>query len=146
MLHSLLKSTDVDAPSTSLYFGQLKLCLRVSAAVGLLTLAACASTPKAPDQALQAAELAITTAEQARVADYASPELGEARLKLSAARAAVQEKNMVQAERLAQQARADAELALAKADAAKAKAVNEELNKSTEILKTEMQRNTEMPK
>lgn len=110
-------------------------------AFGLLMLAGCASTPKPPDQALQAAEMAITTAEQARVADYASPELGDARKKLAAAHAAVQEKNMVLAERLAEQARADAELATAKASIGKAGVVNEEMKKSTDTIKQEMQRN-----
>lgn len=109
--------------------------------LGSLLLAACASTPKPPDQALQAAEMAITTAEQARVADYASPELGEARQKLAAARNAAQEKKMVLAERLAEQSRADAELAIAKAGVGKASVVNEEMKKSTDTIKQEMQRN-----
>lgn len=110
------------------------------AMAGLLTLAACASMPP-PTEALQAAELAIANAEQARVADYASPELGTAREKLSAARTAVEQKKMAQAKRLAEQSRVDAELALAKAEAAKAQAVNDEMQKSTETLKQEMQRN-----
>lgn len=105
-------------------------------------LAGCASTPKAPDQALQAAELAIANAEQERVADYASPELGEARDKLTAARVAVVEKEMVRAARLAEQARADAELASAKAQAAKAQEVNEDLNKNINTLQQELQRNS----
>lgn len=105
-------------------------------------LSSCASTPKAPNEALQAADLAISTAEEARVADYASPELGEARQKLTDARVAVEKKDMVKAERLAEQSRADAELALAKANALKAKAVNDEMQKSISTLKQEMQRNT----
>ena len=110
--------------------------------VGLLELAACASPPKPPTEALQAAEQAITTAEQARVADYASPELGEAREKLSAARVAVQQEKMLAGKRLSEQAKVDAELALAKAGAFKAKVVNDEMQKSTGTLKQEMQRNT----
>jgi uncharacterized protein (UPF0264 family) len=108
---------------------------------GLLALAACASPPKPPTAALQAAELAIASAEQARVADYASLELGEAREKLTAARGAVQQEQMVLAGRLADESRVSAELASAKAEAAKAKAVNDEMRKSTETLKHEMQRN-----
>lgn len=114
----------------------------VFAAVGLLALTACATEPLPPDQELQAAALAITNAEQARVADYASPELGEAREKLAAANAAAQQKNMVDAKRLAEQSRLDAELATAKAEAIKAKTVNDEMKKGTESLKQEMQRNT----
>lgn len=105
-------------------------------------LAGCSSPPKAPNQALQAAELAIASAEQARVADYASPELGEARDKLTAARAAVAKEEMVSAARLAEQARADAELAMAKAEAAKAQAVNDELGKNINTLEQELQRNS----
>ncbi|MDR7088294.1 MULTISPECIES: DUF4398 domain-containing protein [Cellvibrio] len=107
-----------------------------------LLLAGCSSPPKAPDQALQAAELAIATAEQARVADYASPELGEARDKLTAARTAVAKEEMTTAARLAEQARADAELATAKAEAAKAQAINDELGKSVNTLEQELQRNS----
>jgi len=105
-------------------------------------LSSCASTPKAPTEALQAADVAISTAEQARVADYASPELGEAREKLTAARVAVEKKDMVAAQRLAEQSRIDAELALAKSNALKAKAINDEMQKSISTLKQEMQRNT----
>ncbi|WP_331345671.1 DUF4398 domain-containing protein [Cellvibrio sp. UBA7661] len=104
--------------------------------------AGCASTPKAPTGALQAAELAIAKAEQDRVADYASPELSEAREKLTAARVAVAEKEMVRAARLAEQARADAELASAKTQSAKAQEVNAELDKNADILQRELQRNS----
>jgi hypothetical protein len=116
---------------------------RLSIAVaGLLLVSACATVPKPPTEALHAAEVAITNAEQARVADYASPELAEARTKLVAARDAVTKEDMVRAQRLAEQSRADAELASAKAEAVKAKAVNDEMKKSTDTLKQEMQRNT----
>lgn len=108
----------------------------------LLLLSACASPTTPPNQALQAAESAISHAEQARVADYASPELGVAREKLTAANAAVQREDMLLAERLADQSRVEAELALAKSQAAKAKVVNDEMLKSTDSLKQEMQRNT----
>lgn len=112
-------------------------------AVGSIALfvSACASPPP-PQQALQAAESAIKNAEQARVADYASPELGVARTKLTAANAAVLREEMLLAERLAQQARVEAELALAKSQATKAQVVNDEMRKSTDSLKQEMQRNT----
>lgn len=105
-----------------------------------LFLGGCASTP-APNEALQAAELAITNAERARVADFAAPELGDARDKLAAARAAVNEENMVLAERLAEQSRVGAELAIAKAEVGKTQAVNDEMKKSTDVMQQEMQRN-----
>lgn len=113
-----------------------------TAVAGLLLLGACASAPKPPTADLQAAELAIANAERARVADYASVELSEARDKLTAARSAVQEEQMSRAQRLAQQARVDAELASARAEVAKARVVNEQMQKGTDTLKQEMQRTT----
>lgn len=111
------------------------------AAPFLLAVSACASTPQPPTEALQAAELAITNAEKARVADYASPELGEARNDLTAARRAVEAEKMQLALRLAESSQANAQLATAKAQAAKAKVVNDEMQKSIDTLKQEMQRN-----
>jgi hypothetical protein len=49
---------------------------------------------------------------------------------------------MVQAMRLAEQSRVDAELASARAEAARAKVVNDEMLKSIDAMKQEMQRNT----
>ena len=106
----------------------------------LLSVMACSSVP-APVAELAAAEQAILTAEQARVNTYAASELAEARKKLQDARAAVVQKDMLQASRLAQQSKLDAELALARAGAAEAMAVNDEMKKSTEILQQEMLRN-----
>lgn len=110
-------------------------------ALGLL-MAACAAAPKPPTAELLAAQQAIETAEQARVADYASPELAQARNKLNAANAAVQIEEMDMGRQLAEQSQADAELALARYQATKAKLVNDEMQKSTNSLKQEMQRNT----
>lgn len=110
--------------------------------VGVLTLVACMSKPLPPTEELQAAEQAIGHAEQARVADYASPELQEAREKLTAARNAIRKEDMTLAKRMAEQSRVEAELALAKAEAAKARVVNEEMKKGTRSLEQEMQRNT----
>jgi hypothetical protein len=106
----------------------------------LCSVMACSSVPE-PVAELQAAEQAILTAEQARVNTYAASELTQARQKLQEARAAVLQKEMLQASRLAQQSRLDAELALARAGAAEAMAVNDEMKKSTEILQQEMLRN-----
>lgn len=108
----------------------------------LVTLGACASAPRPPAQHMQAAELAITNAEQARVADYASLELNQAREKLLAARNAVQQEDMVLAQRLADEARVKAELASAKAQMIEAKLVNDEMQESINTLKQEMTRNT----
>lgn len=115
--------------------------VRSLAAASLLALAACASTPP-PTDALTAAESAIKRAEEARVADYASPELTTAREKLRAARDAVNREEMVLAARLAEQARVDAEVATAKADAAKATANIEEMRKANEAIQQEAIRNS----
>lgn len=117
--------------------------LRLSgAAAALLMLAACASAPPPPTQSLLAAERAIAAAEQARVTDYAAAELGEARTKLDAARAAVLQEDMEGARRLAEESRVTAELASARADLAKSKGVNEDMKKGTATLKQEMQRSS----
>ena len=110
-----------------------------SAFLGLL-LSACSSLP-APTEKIQLAEAAISHAEVVQAADYISPELTEARQKLTAARAAIARDDMVVAQQLAEQSALDADLAAAKAGTVKAKVVNDEMKKSTTTLKQEMQRN-----
>ena len=117
--------------------------LTAAAAIsGLLALAACATAPEPPTQALQAAESAIVNAEQDRVADYASAELRQAREKLSAARTEVRNEEMVKARYLAEESRVHAELAAAQAEEIKAKAVNDDMQKSIDTLKQEMKRSS----
>lgn len=111
-------------------------------AAGLCALVACASVPLPPAQELQAAELAIAGAEQAGVADFASPELNQAREKLAAARVAVQQEDMLLAQRLADESRVSAELAMARAEMLKAAEINDGMRQSINALKQEMQRNT----
>lgn len=113
---------------------------RVSLAAAVLLLSACASTPPAPTDDIQAAESAIGRAEEARVADYASVELSQARDKLVASRAAAEKEDMGRARQLAREAKLDAELATAKAEAARAKGVNAEMQKNIETLRQETQR------
>lgn len=112
------------------------------AAAGLLALAGCATPPEPPTEELQAAESAISNAEQARVADYASAELTMARQKLAQANTAARNEQMVRAEYLAIESRTHAEVALARAEELKAKAVNDDMQKSIDILKEEMRRAT----
>jgi Domain of unknown function (DUF4398) len=114
---------------------------RLVALGGVLLLAACASTPP-PVAALSEARQAIAVADQAHITDASSPQLADARAKLTAADAAVQAKNMAQAERLAQESRVDAELAFAQSTAQKNQTVNDEMLHSTQTLSDEMQRNT----
>ncbi len=111
-------------------------------ATGSLALAGCATPPEPPTQELQAAESAISNAEQARVADYASAELTMARQKLASANIAARNNQMVEAEYLAIESRMHAEVALARAEELKAKAVNDDMQKSIDTLKEEMERAT----
>ncbi|MEY4641390.1 MAG: hypothetical protein RLZZ227_1384 [Pseudomonadota bacterium] len=122
--------------------GRASAAWKLIAAVALLSLTACASIPEAPEQQLQAAELAITGAEQAGVADYAAPELNQAREKLASARSAVVQEDMVLAMRLAEESKVEADLASANAEMLKAKAVNDEMQDSIDTLKQELQRNS----
>lgn len=116
-------------------------CVAIMAAF-LAFATACASVDLPPQQEIQAAELAITRAEQARVADYASPELNQAREKLTAAHSAVQNEDMDLARRLADESRVSAELASARTEMLKAQAVNTEMQQSINTLKQEMLRNS----
>jgi outer membrane PBP1 activator LpoA protein len=113
----------------------------VIALAGVFALAGCATAPP-PSQELQAAESAITNAEQSRVADYASAELTIAREKLVAAQVATRKEDMPRAELLAVESRVHAELAYAQAEEMKAKAVNDEMQLSIDTLKQEMNRAT----
>lgn len=119
--------------------------LVIATVVIQLLMSGCSSTPKPPTDAIQAAEIAISTAEQARVADYASPELSQAREKLLNAKVAVEKEQMTRARWLAEESKASAELAVARAAAGKAKAVNDELQKGNAVLEQELQRNTNQP-
>jgi hypothetical protein len=98
------------------------------------------AAPPAPVTNIQAAQQAIANAERVDAATHAGVELGEARGKLSAAKHAVEEKEMVEAQQFADEARAGAELAAAKSGAVKALAVNDDIKRSTATLVEEMQR------
>lgn len=110
--------------------------------IAIAGLAACASAPLPPTSELQAAQLAIASAEQGQVENYALPELNDARRKLDAARVAVSNEDMVLATYLATESTADAQLASARAQMLKAKAVNDEMQRSIDTLKMELQRNS----
>ena len=112
----------------------------VASLSAILMVSGCASAPMAPTDAIQAAEIAIGKAEQARVTENASGDLKSARDKLAAAREAVTAKNMGEARRLAEQSRVDADAATAKTEATKAKLVNSEMQRSNDALRQEIQR------
>ncbi|BFM12020.1 hypothetical protein R50072_21730 [Simiduia litorea] len=107
-----------------------------------LFVGACTMGPPIPNQSLQAAQAEIDRADRERVSDYALPDLNHARDKLIAAREAARQKNMVTAERLADQSKVSAQLASARAAKIKATQVNQDMIDSIDALKVEMQRHT----
>ena len=109
--------------------------------LGLL-FSGCSTTSTSPALQINAAEQSLIDAEQARVAEYALPEMQDARVKISGARTAVQNKNSLLAQRLAEQASVDIRLATAKSELAKEQAANKKIKKNIHVLKQEMNRNT----
>lgn len=115
--------------------------VRGTAAASLLFFViACSSTPVAPTRSLNAAQDAITVAEQGDARRYSGAELDEARQRLVKAEQAVSAERMIEAERFAQESLVTAELALARTEAAKARKINEEMGKGADALLEEMQR------
>jgi hypothetical protein len=86
------------------------------AAIVPIILAACSSTPP-PVAEISAAQTAVAAAEQADAAQHAPGDLDRAREKVLRAQAAMQEDEIEEARRLAEQALADARLAEAKSRA-----------------------------
>jgi hypothetical protein len=115
--------------------------LRIAVPAIFLFTAACASTPPIPSASLQAAQQSIANAERVESGTHAAAELSEAKAKLAAAQSAVDAKNMLAAERLADEAHVEAELAVAKTGVVKANAVNADIERSNATLVEEMQRN-----
>jgi hypothetical protein len=105
-------------------------------------LMSCASAPLAPVSQLEGAEQAIAAAERIKASDYALPELLDARADLASARTAVQNEDMVAAQRYAELAKASAELASARAAEGKAQGVINDMQQNIDVLKQEMQRKT----
>jgi hypothetical protein len=105
-----------------------------------LSATGCASAPPAPVASLQAAQQAITAAERLDAGHSAPGELGEARSKLLAANAAVDNKKMVSADHLALESRASAELAAAKTASVKALAENVAIRTGNAAMADELNR------
>ena len=110
------------------------------AAISSAALFAAGCATPAPTAQIESAQQAIDDAERAEAAKHASPEMSQARSKLAAANTAVQNKDMEQAARLAEEARVDAELASARTAAVKAQAANDEIRRSNRALVEEMDR------
>lgn len=106
----------------------------------LMLTASCASTPPAPESALDAAKVAISNAEKANAGEFAGAELAEARQKLELANDATRDESMILAERLALESRVQAELASARTEAVKAASVNKQMERGADALTEELQR------
>jgi septal ring factor EnvC (AmiA/AmiB activator) len=112
----------------------------VPGAAMLLVLGACATSPE-PVADVARAEAGIDQAEQAGAQEYGSVELDAARDKLTSARAAVAEGEMVLARNYAEEAALAADLAAAKTRTGKADAAVKELEDSIAVLREEIARN-----
>ncbi len=106
----------------------------------MLIVGACAST-KPPNQELTQLEASIKQAEQVGAEDYAPLEIREARKKLEKVRDLMGKEKYKKAKLIADEAMADAELAQMKALSEKAQKAVNELRKSINALKQEIQNN-----
>lgn len=100
----------------------------------------CATVREAPTAALQSARQAIANAEEVGAAREAPFELRRARDKYEAANDAVDNDELLQAERLAQEAAVLAELAYSRSEMLTAKRINDELQQTTDMFKEELNR------
>ncbi|MBC7686026.1 MAG: DUF4398 domain-containing protein [Bdellovibrionales bacterium] len=107
----------------------------------VLTLAACASSQKAPATAdVAVSKNAVENAVSAGAADLAPAEINAARDKMMRANAALASKDYTLARDLATQAQADAKLAQSKANSAKATAAANALDADLRMLRQEVDR------
>jgi hypothetical protein len=108
----------------------------------MLSLAACASSQKAPATAdVAVSRNAVDNAVSAGAADLAPAEINMARSKMMRANEALAAKDYVLARQLATEAQADAKLAQSKAGSAKANAAANALDADLRVLREEVDRN-----
>jgi hypothetical protein len=115
--------------------------LGAAAAVALMFLAACASTP-APTAEMAVSAAAVDHALAAGGATLAPADMRSASDKLARAKAAMAAEDYALARSLAQQAQADAQLAEAKTHAAKARKAADEVAEADRVLRVELERKT----
>lgn len=115
--------------------------IKLLCAASVLTLAACASSQKAPATAdVAVSKNAVENAVSAGAADLAPAEINAAREKMMRANAALAAKDYTLARDLATQAQADAKLAQSKANSTKATAAANALNADLQVLREEVER------
>ena len=117
-----------------------KLSIAFCAAI-VLSLAACASSEKAPATAdVAVSRNAVDNAVSAGAADLAPVEINAARAKMMRANQALAAKDYTLARSLATEAQADAKLAQSKASSAKATAAASALDADLRVLRDEVDR------
>lgn len=102
----------------------------------LVVLASCASDP--PIAKVSQSQAVVATAEQLAADEHAPLELYEAQRKAAEAQRQMQEGNYELAEQLAEQAEIDAELALIKAQSAESETSANEIQRSIQVLRAEL--------
>ncbi len=117
----------------------IRMFLAMVTALGLLFLAACASTPP-PSDKLANVGMAIQRARESEAQKYAPLELKLAVEKYEKAKDAVEEEEYDRARRLADEALIDAQLAESKAKAEKQKKIAQDMQESVETLREELKR------
>ena len=116
--------------------------LNMLGVAAVLSLAACASSQKAPATAdVAVSRNAVDNAVSAGAADLAPAEINMARSKMMRANEALAAKDYVLARQLATEAQADAKLAQSKAGSAKANAAANALDADLRVLREEVDRN-----
>ena len=114
---------------------------KVLCAAMVVTLAACASSQKAPATAdVAVSKNAVENAVSAGAADLAPAEINAARDKMMRANAALAAKDYTLARDLANQAQADAKLAQSKSNSTKAQAAANALDADLRVLRQEVER------
>ena len=109
--------------------------------MGAGILAACSTTPSPPGSSYVAAQVAVANAEKMPVHTFGSQELTVARQRLEASRLASLDNEPELAEMLAIEAQVSADLAVAKTTLGRTSTMNQQMQKQSDVIRQEMQRN-----
>lgn len=114
----------------------------LTGACAVVALAGC-SSPPVPREQLAVGQSSLDAAQSAGAGELAPVELNRAREKLAQAQAAVREKNLVAARRLAEQADADAQVARSRANAERSRRAAEEVTASLRTLRQQLDKSND---
>lgn len=121
-----------------------KLLIRsmLTGACAVAMLAGC-SSPPVPREQLAVGQSSVDAAQSAGASELAPVELNRAREKLAQAQAAVRDKHLVAARRLAEQADADAQVARTRANAERSRRAAEEVMASLRTLRQQLDKSND---